>query len=73
MNNNQTEDRVWKSYVVRHHMKNSPTWRAVGYFDSIHEALKEFDELRQTYRRERVWVVELDSGQIVVDSHPRRR
>lgn len=59
-----------KNYVVRHHTKNSLTWRAVGYFDSIHEALKEFDELGHTYRRERVWVVELVSSQIVADSHP---
>jgi hypothetical protein len=31
-----------KNYVVRRHMKNSPTWSVVGYYESVADALAEF-------------------------------
>ena len=61
-----------KNYVVRRHMKNSRTWLPVGYFETAAEALAEYEKLRQARHDERVWVVELDSGHVIADSHPRR-
>ena len=60
-------------YEVRHHMKNSRTWRQVGIFDDIHDAYGAYEKRLQARGDERVWVVELESGQVVADSHPPRR
>ena len=62
-----------KNYVVRHKPSHSNTWVAIGYFHTSEEARAAFEERRQARRDERVWVVELDTGRIVADSHPPRR
>ena len=59
-----------KKYVVRRHMKDSRTWSVIDYFETVADALAEFEELRQARHDERVWVVELDTGHVVADSHP---
>ncbi len=60
-----------KNYVVRHHMKNNRTWSVVDYFETAADALAEFEELRRAHPGERVWVVELDSDQVIADSRRR--
>ena len=57
-----------KPYVVRHKPEQSSTWKAVGYFESVGDALAEYEELRKAYLRERVWVVDLNSDQVLADS-----
>lgn len=55
-------------FVVRHHRCTDTTWHAVDYFESKEEALAEYEELRRTYRRERVWVVDLRDDVVIADS-----
>ena len=55
-------------FVVYQKRYTDTTWHAAGYFESEQEALAEYEELRQTYRRERVWVVDQDTDQIIADS-----
>ena len=62
-----------KNYLVRHVPKYSRTWLVVGYFESMKDALSEFNELHTTYPGERVWVVEMDTDHVIADSHPPRR
>ena len=57
-----------KCYVVRHKRSTDSTSRAVDYFETKQEALAEFEKLRQTYRRERVWVVDLQNEVVIADS-----
>ena len=58
-----------KNYVVRHKPSNSGTWVPVDYFDNVKDALAKYGELRKTYPRERVWVVDLLNEQVIADSH----
>lgn len=73
MADNETEGHVWKNFVVRHEPKYSRTWQLAGSFETLQEALAEFDVLHQLHPDERVWVVELPTDQAVADSHPRPR
>ena len=59
-----------KRYVVRHKRSIDSTYRQVACFATEGEALAEYEELSRTYRRERVWVIDLRNGQLIADSHP---
>ena len=62
-----------KPFVVYHDMKQQRILRDDGYFETAREALDRFAVLRQTYDRERVYVVDLRSNQVIADSHPKHR
>ena len=56
-----------KTYVVRHF--RSDGGRPVEtLFETESEAMAEYRELRETYRRERITVVDLRNNQVIEDS-----
>ena len=59
-----------KNYGVFHQRSHSPRPH-VEFYQDRKDALVEYEEIRQTYRREHVWVKDMENDRIIADSRAR--